>query len=95
MADLGKLGRDVSQGSIVTLVDLDGGLSVCRDPDRSLPWCGTTFVMLQSVFVVGLRLLAQKMGDPYGTDLEDLSIMTYIYDGIDISNVIMSTNLVD
>ena len=54
-----------------------------------------TFVMLQSIFVVGLRLLAQKMSDPYGLDLVDLSVMTYIYAGIDTSNVIMSATLVD
>jgi len=54
-----------------------------------------TFVMFQSIFVVGLRILAQKMSDPYGLDLVDLSVMTYVYSGIDTSNVIMSANLVD
>jgi predicted membrane chloride channel (bestrophin family) len=35
-------------------------------------------VFLQSVFVIGLRLLGQKMSDPFGDDLEDLSVMHYI-----------------
>mmetsp|Transcript_9492 Transcript_9492/g.10209 ORF Transcript_9492/g.10209 Transcript_9492/m.10209 type:complete len:111 (-) Transcript_9492:131-463(-) len=54
-----------------------------------------TFVMFQSIFVVGLRILAQKMSDPYGLDLVDLSVMTYVYAGIDTSNVIMNAQLVD
>mmetsp|Transcript_12621 Transcript_12621/g.14433 ORF Transcript_12621/g.14433 Transcript_12621/m.14433 type:complete len:386 (-) Transcript_12621:173-1330(-) len=49
-----------------------------------------TVVVLQAIFVVGLRLLAQKMIDPYGTDLEDLSVISYIYVGLDNSNIIMS-----
>jgi len=47
-------------------------------------------VVLQAIFVVGLRLLAQKMIDPYGIDLEDLSVISYIYVGLDNSNIIMS-----
>ena len=37
-----------------------------------------TIVMLQIIFVIGLRLLGLKMADPYGDDLEDLSVMHYI-----------------
>ena len=35
-------------------------------------------VLLQSVFVIGLRVLGQKMSDPYGDDLIDLSVMHYV-----------------
>lgn len=34
-------------------------------------------VVLQAIFVIGLRILGQKMGDPYGDDLEDLSVIFY------------------
>ena len=35
-------------------------------------------VLLQAVFVIGLRVLGQKMSDPYGDDLIDLSVMHYV-----------------
>ena len=35
-------------------------------------------VLLQSVFVIGLRILGQKLSDPFGTDFEDLSVMFYV-----------------
>lgn len=35
-------------------------------------------VLLQSIFVLGLRVLGQKMSDPYGDDLIDLSVMFYV-----------------
>lgn len=35
-------------------------------------------VLLQSMFVIGLRLLGAKMVDPYGIDDEDLSVLHYI-----------------
>lgn len=35
-------------------------------------------VVLQILFVMGLRVLGEKMVDPLGDDLEDLSIITYI-----------------
>jgi len=34
-------------------------------------------VVLQSIFVCGIRILGQKMSDPYGDDLVDLSVMFY------------------
>ena len=34
-------------------------------------------VALQAIFVVGLRQLGQNMADPFGDDLEDLSVLTY------------------
>lgn len=50
-----------------------------------------TIVALQAMFVVGLRLLAQKMVNPYGLNLEDLSVILYIYVGIENSNIILSS----
>jgi predicted membrane chloride channel (bestrophin family) len=35
-------------------------------------------VVLQSIFVIGLRVLGKKMSDPYGDDLIDLSVMHYV-----------------
>lgn len=35
-------------------------------------------VLVQAIFVIGLRLLGQKMADPFGDDLEDLSVMHYV-----------------
>jgi predicted membrane chloride channel (bestrophin family) len=35
-------------------------------------------VFLQALFVIGLRILGQKLSDPYGEDLEDLSVMQYV-----------------
>lgn len=49
-----------------------------------------TVVVLQAIFVVGLRLSAQNMTDPYGFDLEDLSVISYIYVGLDNSNIVVS-----
>ncbi len=34
-------------------------------------------VILNSIFVIGLRILGQKMSDPYGDDLIDLSVIFY------------------
>lgn len=34
-------------------------------------------VVLQAIFVIGLRILGQKMSDPYGYDLEDLSVLYF------------------
>lgn len=34
-------------------------------------------VFLQSIFVIGLRILGQKFSDPYGDDLVDLSVIQF------------------
>jgi predicted membrane chloride channel (bestrophin family) len=52
---------------------------------------GGLIVVLQSIFVIGLRLLGQKMVDPYGDDLEDLSVLHYLRDGWTTSNRILRT----
>lgn len=36
-------------------------------------------VFIQALFVLGLRILGQKMSDPYGDDLLDLSVMFYVH----------------
>jgi predicted membrane chloride channel (bestrophin family) len=35
-------------------------------------------VVLQAIFVIGLRVLGMKMNDPFGDDLIDLSVMHYV-----------------
>lgn len=35
-------------------------------------------VLLQSIFVIGLRILGQKLSDPFGDDLVDLSVMFFV-----------------
>lgn len=48
-------------------------------------------VLVQAVFVIGLRLLGQKMSDPFGDDLEDLSVLTYLLETWKLSNNILET----
>ena len=47
-------------------------------------------VFLQCVFVVGLRSLATNMVDPYGDDLEDLSVINYVEGTMEICNTILN-----
>jgi hypothetical protein len=35
-------------------------------------------VLLQAIFVVGLRVLAENMSDPFGSDVDNLSVLHYI-----------------
>ena len=49
-------------------------------------------VLLQCIFVTGLRLLGQKMLDPYGDDSEDLSVTTYVETTLHICSIISSTS---
>ena len=48
-------------------------------------------VLLQCIFVIGLRLLGQKMVDPYGDDLEDLSVQTYVESTLHICKIMSTT----
>jgi len=48
-------------------------------------------VLLQSVFVIGLRLLGQKMVDPYGDDPEDLSVISYVEKIIHITEIMLTS----
>eukprot|EP00586_Coscinodiscus_wailesii_P019834 CAMPEP_0172518962 /NCGR_PEP_ID=MMETSP1066-20121228/291131_1 /TAXON_ID=671091 /ORGANISM="Coscinodiscus wailesii, Strain CCMP2513" /LENGTH=248 /DNA_ID=CAMNT_0013301455 /DNA_START=510 /DNA_END=1256 /DNA_ORIENTATION=+ len=36
-----------------------------------------TIVLFQAIFVIGLRVLGEKLSDPFGSDLVDLSVMHY------------------
>ena len=48
-------------------------------------------VFLQCIFVVGLRSLGSKMIDPYGDDLEDLSVINYVEGTLEICSTIMNS----
>eukprot|EP01082_Thalassiosira_pseudonana_P004889 g4468.t1.1.5e174189 g4468 g4468.t1 contig15:1091910-1092843(+) len=48
-------------------------------------------VFLQCIFVVGLRSLGTKMIDPYGDDLEDLSVINYVEGTLEICSTIMNS----
>jgi len=52
-------------------------------------------VWLQCIFVLGLRALGTKMIDPYGPDLEDLSVIHYCDATLEICNIILSSREVD
>lgn len=47
-------------------------------------------VFVQAIFVIGLRMLGQKMSDPYGNDLEDLSVMHYVTEAWRRSNQMLA-----
>lgn len=49
-------------------------------------------VLMQAIFVIGLRLLGQKMMDPFGDDVEDLSVLKYVRDAWKTSNRMLSTH---
>jgi len=57
----------------------------------SLELLNGTIVLVQAIFVVGLRLLGQKMTDPFGLDWEDLSVITYVSTTLDNCRIILST----
>eukprot|EP00985_Skeletonema_marinoi_P012656 scaffold6152_cov129-Skeletonema_marinoi.AAC.2 len=48
-------------------------------------------VFLQCIFVAGLRSLGTKMIDPYGDDLEDLSVINYVEGTLEICRTIMAS----
>ena len=48
-----------------------------------------TIVFLQCIFVTGLRSLGTKMIDPYGDDVEDLSVINYVEGTLEICRTIM------
>mmetsp|Transcript_6345 Transcript_6345/g.8254 ORF Transcript_6345/g.8254 Transcript_6345/m.8254 type:complete len:388 (-) Transcript_6345:23-1186(-) len=62
-----------------------------EDSDLSIEVVNGAIVLLGSTFVVGLRLLGQIMVDPFGDDLEDLSVMTYISSTIDNCKIILES----
>ncbi|KAL3789006.1 hypothetical protein HJC23_012711 [Cyclotella cryptica] len=52
-------------------------------------------VLLQGIFVVGLRSLGTKMIDPYGDDLEDLSVILYVESTLENCSAIMNSTQPD
>jgi hypothetical protein len=52
-------------------------------------------VFLQCTFVVGLRSLGTKMIDPYGDDLEDLSVINYVEGTLENCSGIMRSRKTD
>lgn len=46
-------------------------------------------VFVQCIFVIGLRLLGQKMVNPYGDDNEDLRVTSYVEATLNISKVVI------
>lgn len=52
-------------------------------------------MFLQCIFVVGLRSLGTKMIDPYGDDLEDLSVILYVEATLEICDTIMKSKVPD
>ncbi|CAB9524240.1 expressed unknown protein [Seminavis robusta] len=49
-------------------------------------------VLVQAIFVIGLRLLGQKMVDPFGDDVEDLSVMYYVTETWQKSNRMLAAS---
>lgn len=49
-------------------------------------------VFLQCIFVVGLRALGVHMIDPYGDDLEDLSVISYVEGTLGVCSIIMNSH---
>ena len=62
-----------------------------EDSDWSIELLHGMIVFIQAVFVVGLRLLGQKMVDPFGDDLEDLSVITYVATTLENCRIIADT----
>jgi len=73
------------------LFALENALSVGSDDHWSVEVTTAIIVVLQSAFVIGLRLVGQKMVDPFGDDLEDLSVLSYIVITIQECRLILST----
>jgi predicted membrane chloride channel (bestrophin family) len=74
-------------------VDNAYGAGVGEEVHWTLDLVALLIVLLQSIFVIGLRLLGQKMIDPYGDDLEDLSVMYYVKSTWQRSNRILVAQL--
>jgi predicted membrane chloride channel (bestrophin family) len=56
---------------------------------------GGLVVLFQSMFVIGLRVLGQKMSDPFGDDLIDFSVIFYCTFTWRMSNRILETSYED
>lgn len=54
---------------------------------------GGLVVVFQAVFVIGLRILGQKISDPFGDDLIDLSVIHYVNFAWTQSNRVLESHL--
>lgn len=61
------------------------------DTDWGIEVLNGIIVLLQCIFVIGLRLLGQKMVDPYGDDNEDLSVVTYVESTLHITRIVFTS----
>lgn len=81
-----------------TVLSMNGLQNDSNNGD-TIPWyveaVGFLLVFLQSLFVVGLRLLGQQLGNPYGEDFIDLEITNYIMMVLSTSNRILEASDVD
>ena len=59
-----------------------------QDSRWSIELLQGVIILTQCFFVVGLRLLGQIQVDPFGKDVEDLSVLTYISTTIENCNII-------
>jgi len=65
------------------------------EQEQIIPWyaelVGVSLVLLQSFLVIGLRMLGQQLGNPYGEDFIDLQITSYITMTLSTSNRILES----
>lgn len=62
-----------------------------EDSSWNLEFLNGVIVFLLCIFVVGLRILGQRMIDPFGMDLEDLSVLTYVSTTIENCRIILES----
>ena len=55
--------------------DIEGHDGVCRAEDYAV---GAYVILIEVVFVLGLRSISMQMQNPYGNDVIDFSVMHYI-----------------
>ena len=66
-------------------------LFLLKHSDIALDCLSGVIVLVQCIFVIGLRTLGTNMIDPYGEDLEDLSVITYVEDTLKFCYTIMNS----
>lgn len=77
------------------LFAVETAVGVGAGEDGNVSWTtevlSAMIVFVQAVFVIGLRLLGNVMMDPYGDDVEDLSVLHYVQHAWEASNRILAT----
>ena len=66
-------------------------LYLLKHSDIGLDCLNGVIVLLQCIFVIGLRTLGTNMIDPYGEDLEDLSVINYVEGTLEICSTILNS----